>query len=217
MLGDVVDPVLAKRLPRQDLILRDLLLAPGERDVGERVPNYLARKRETANRTKRPWRKALLPPSLRRLPEEISGKYSLRDIRTARVWLTGLIAFRIEDFWLPTLQYYVGKMSLTSATFVRTPPRWVVQRFISAVLRGQVRYLNWFGPASGGNLQDPLLQRAAQCLPRVIRISPTNSASKQRRAFRSDVPKKPEHNLRILGQEAQLLELLCGLPGQVIG
>jgi len=198
--------------------MRDLFLAPieGKEVLGERVPSYLARKIETASRTKSLWRKMLLPPSLRRLPEESSGKFSLRDIRTARIWLTGLIAFRIEDFWLPILQYYVGKMSETSITFVRTPPRWVVQRFISAVLRGSVRYINIYGPARRGNLTDPLLQRVAFCNPRIIRIRPTLVAAKQDRTKRSDFDPKPEYNLRILGQEAQLLELLCGMTAQIL-
>lgn len=216
VLGDTVDAVLAKRLITQGEPLRDLILAKGERDTGNRIPEKcLARKKETVKRTNVLWRKMLLPPSLRRLPEETSGTFDLRVIRDARIWLKGLVAFRIEDFWLPTLQFYVGKMTESSLTFVRTPPRWVVQRFISAVLRGQVRYISIYGPARRGNLSDPLLQRASVCSSRVIRIQPVRAA-KQKQSVRLFKDPKPEYNLRILGQEAQLLALLCATTGQIL-
>lgn len=208
VLGPVVDDVLAKRLKTQNIILRDLLLDrtinPGRNASDKGLSRCVERKRENPLPTHGLWGSMLLPAPFRRLPEVSSGKLDLRAIRNGRVWLAGLIAFREEDFDQPTLQKYVGRMSRTSLTFVRTPPRWMVQRFISGALSGKIRYVSVFGRI-GRVSTDPLFQRYAQCLPRIIRISSEKEVETGREA--TSLFHKLSQNPRIREHVAQLSRL----------
>lgn len=132
-----------------------------------------------------PWTKALLPVSFRRLvhlgtqkwdpgsakqlkrdwvrfgpnmPKRARGKHALYDATSATAWLSGIVAFHVDDYWTATLHKYVGRMSNSSLCFVKTPTRSILREFVSRAIQGKIRYVNIFGSANSKNLElDPLL------------------------------------------------------------
>jgi len=170
VLGESVDWLLAKRLGMQhDSIACFLVPSLGtSRGRARNQPGfwssrYLDFRRERPNRSDPPWVSMRLPISLRKLKpipivRERHVRLPIHYERIARAWLTGIIAFS-DSFTMPDLQKYVGRMSNSSLTFVRTPSRAVVHGFVKACINGAVKYINIFGSAVNRNLsEDPLLK-----------------------------------------------------------
>lgn len=166
VLGNSVDRILAKRLPKQPDSVVGLVLDKVRRTRFLRCNSgKFSVRKEPIDRAV-PWTRTLLPVQIRRLewPRNAGTQRSpcvettLRDINVARAWLSGVVAFHADDFWAPDLRKYVGRLSNSAFCFVRTPTRDIVRRFISLAIQNKIRYINYLGSIHRKELlMDPLL------------------------------------------------------------
>jgi hypothetical protein len=166
VLGPKVDPLLSKRIGKQTkpvacFLLPSLAKKSVQERLDYRIESDLKVRKEPAKRSDPPWRSFITTPNARRLSNLRNEDAPLVDFRKeshARAWLSGIIAFKMNaELWYPELQRYVGRMSNSSYTFVRDPPKVILRRFIGSCLKGRTEYVNVFGSIRSKFLRfDPL-------------------------------------------------------------
>jgi hypothetical protein len=163
-VGSRVDYQLAHVLALQSLPVKELIVGEKQLLKTDNRRNLLCHAEDLRFRKEGRgnllWQSMLLPASLRRVgcgrcaPSRFT---TLRDERFARLWLSGLIAFRKVDFYDCSLRRYVGRVSNFAYSFSRAPSRVILRKFIAACVKGLVRYSNVFGPASNELLKGSAL------------------------------------------------------------
>jgi hypothetical protein len=120
----------------------------------EKIPVLDRRKRAL-------WESLPWPASIRRL----KGTASLdpRNIAVARAWIAGVIVFDITSFDYPGLYKYVGRVSKRLGTFVRCPPKGLIQSFVATSIKRGVPMISLYGPiVSACRRGDALLARSSE-------------------------------------------------------